>query len=186
MATSSHHSAAGLHRRDPHGAGHDVASRASAPPAAGTSTAPAPIVVTHRVPSSARPQTTSGTTSVGAAHDERRKGRAPKATGPQPGQADLVVDGDAGEGLVDLGDGRPQGDAPTGQPDPPALEQHAVGPGAGEQVDVAVEPAGRGGEVSHAVPTSSWLMPPDSRRRSASGKPAPAIDAARAPGGGGR
>ncbi len=75
---------------------------------------------------------------------------------------------------IGLGHRHGGGDAPAGQPDPAPLEDHAVAAGHVQQVDVAVDPAGRGDErVTIRVPVSSWEMPPLSSVRSTSGNPAP-------------
>jgi hypothetical protein len=78
-ATSSHHRS---------GASTDSMVNRDGSGAAGTAAGvgSGPIVVFHRVPSSARPHTTAGTTRDAPAHVARAKGRAPKATGPQPGR----------------------------------------------------------------------------------------------------
>ena len=130
------------------------------------------MVVSHRVPSSARPTTTAGTTSSLGAPGVN--GRDPKATGPHRGSAtsssaSMAASAAATERAAAAG-------SPPGEPGAAPLEQHAVAAGERQQVDVGVEPAGPGHEGRHdaLVARMSWAIPPESRRRSTSAKPASA------------
>ena len=96
--------------------------------------------MTQRVPSSARPHTTSGTTSsvVGSGTvGERAEGHRAGA-----GDADLVVALDAGQHGVGLGQRDAGRHATPGQTRAAALEQHAVPAGQREQVEVVVDAPG--------------------------------------------
>ena len=144
-------------------------------PASTSGASAAPIVVTHRVPSSARPHTTSGMTSsvVGIrAEGERAEGHRARA-----GDADGIVDLDGRQRLVDGVDGDPRRHAAAGEPDARPFEQQAVGAGQLEQVEVVVDPTRAGDERGHGASGSrravtSWAIPTDSSVRSTSVKPA--------------
>ena len=115
---------------------------------AGSSGAPSPagpIVVTQRVPSSARPHTTSGMTSGAAPSRPERQGAEGDGTGA--GDAHLVVDRDRGQGVGRVGDRdvRRRRAAP-GHAHPATLQEDPVGAGQRQQVEVVVDPSGAGDE----------------------------------------
>ena len=123
-------------------------------------------------------------------HDELARGRRRERQGPEgdrsaAGQPDLVVGVDGGQRRGHRAGGRRRvaagprhacGGAPAGEPGAAPLEQHAVAAGERQQVDVGVQPAGPGHEGRHdaLVARMSWAIPPESRRRSTSAKPASA------------
>src|SRR3546814_5702630 len=85
-ATSSHHHEAGREGATvilPGAASAVLVDPAGSRVMSGSGEPPGAMVVTQRVPSSARPQTAAGMTSSAAR--EPTKGSAPKATAPEPG-----------------------------------------------------------------------------------------------------